>query len=148
MCPRAGSKADPLPEKQTMMHATTISVSIPRDWRALYEAIWQPPMFQRWASGLAESSLEAAGDVWKASGPTGDVTIRFTPHNAFGVMDHTVILANGARVDVPLRVMRNGDGAEVALTLFRQPGMSDETFAADIDWVRRDLATLAQRFAS
>jgi hypothetical protein len=131
-----------------MMHTTTISVSIPRDWRELYEAIWRPETFRSWASGLAESSLEAAGDVWKASGPSGGVTIRFTPHNAFGVMDHTVILENGARVDVPLRVMRNGDGAEVALTLFRQPGMSDERFAADIDWVRRDLTTLAQRFAS
>jgi hypothetical protein len=25
------------------------------------------------------------------------------------------------------------------LTLFRQPGMSDEKFAADADWVGRDL---------
>jgi hypothetical protein len=34
----------------------------------------------------------------------------------------------------------------VALTLFRQPGMSDEQFAADADWVRRDLAALAARY--
>ncbi|WP_198155533.1 polyketide cyclase [Candidatus Burkholderia verschuerenii] len=131
------------------MQAITLSVSIDRDWRDLYEAIWRPKAFPRWASsGLAQSTLELTGDVWKARGPAGEVTIRFTPHNAFGVMDHTVILEDGTEVDVPLRVIRNGDGPEVALTLFRQPGMSDEKFAADADWVRRDLATLAQRFAA
>jgi hypothetical protein len=130
-----------------MMPAVTVSVSIARDWHALYEAIWRPEVFPRWASGLAQSTLMQHGDDWIASGPAGKVTIRFTPHNAFGVMDHTVRLANGDEVFVPLRVMPNGDGAEVALTLFRQPAMSDEQFAADADWVRKDLSTLAARFS-
>jgi hypothetical protein len=131
-----------------VMQALTLSVSIERDWQALYEAIWRPEVFPHWASGLAHSTLEAHGDVWKAYGPAGNVTIRFTPHNGFGVMDHTVVLESGDEVHVPLRVLRNGDGAEVALTLFRQPDMSDEKFAADTDWVRRDLQTLAERFAA
>jgi hypothetical protein len=131
-----------------MMQSMTISVSIERDWRDLYEAIWRPEAFQRWASGLAESTLTRNGDAWTVRGPAGDVSIRFTPHNAYGVMDHTVTLANGDEVHVPLRVIRNGQGADVALTLFRQPGMSEDKFAADADWVRRDLATLAERFAS
>ncbi len=75
------------------------------------------------------------------------MTIR-SPHNPFGVMDHMVRLEIGDEVYVPLRVFANGDGAEVALTLFRQPGMSDEKFATDADWVRRDLAALAQHFSS
>jgi hypothetical protein len=32
-----------------------------------------------------------------------------------------------------------GGGCELVLTLFRQPGMSDERFAADAQWVMRDL---------
>ncbi|SAK49573.1 hypothetical protein AWB77_01146 [Caballeronia fortuita] len=125
------------------MRTLTITVTIARDWRALYEAIWRPEVFPTWASGLAQSTLEEMGDHWRARGPAGDVTIRFTGHNAFGVMDHRVQLADGAEIYVPLRVYQNGAGAEVALTLFRQPNMSDEQFAADADWVRRDLATLA-----
>ncbi len=113
----------------------------------MFSEIWRPEVFLRWASGLAQSTLEPAGDVRKA-GPEGTVTIRFTPHNPFGVVDHTVQLESSDEIYVPLRVFANGDGAEVALTLFRQPGMSDEKFAADADWVRRDLATLAQRFSS
>lgn len=34
------------------------------------------------------------------------------------------------------------DGAEVLLALFRQPGMSETKFQADIEWVRRDLLVL------
>ena len=39
-------------------------------------------------------------------------------------------------------MVANGTGAEVMLTLFRQPNMSAEMFATDADWVRRDLETL------
>jgi hypothetical protein len=57
-------------------------------------------------------------------------------------MDHWVHLSDGQIIYVPLRIVENGSGAEVLLTLFRQPGMSDEQFAADADWVRRDLLAL------
>lgn len=129
------------------MDTQTITVTIDRDWRELYDAIWRPEVFPTWASGLARSTLEDMGDHWRAHGPEGEVTIRFTDHNAFGIMDHRVYLPDGAEVYVPLRVYQNGAGADVALTLFRQPGMTDEKFAADADWVRRDLATLAARHA-
>jgi hypothetical protein len=76
------------------------------------------------------------------------VTIRFTGHNPFGVMDHYVYLASGEEVYVPLRVFQNGAGAEMAFTLFRQAGMSVEKFEADAAWVRRDLAALREQFSS
>lgn len=57
-------------------------------------------------------------------------------------MDHWVELENGSVVHIPLRVIANGDGAEVLLTLFRQPDMTDEIFQRDQDWVGRDLAAL------
>ncbi|MDO7837446.1 hypothetical protein Q4610_20590, partial [Sphingobium sp. HBC34] len=94
------------------------------------------------ASGLAESDLRQQGDDWLADGPEGPVTIRFTPHNDYGVMDHFVDTGDGREVHVPLRVIRNGDGAEVMLTLFRQPGMDDEMFARDAKWITRDLRAL------
>lgn len=75
------------------------------------------------------------------------MTIRFTDHNRFGVTDHHVYLNGGEEVYVPMRVFQNGAGAEVALTLFRQPGMSDEKFEADAAWVRRDLAALREQFS-
>lgn len=51
-------------------------------------------------------------------------------------------LDNGARVHNALRVVPNGDGAEVMFTLLRQPGMTDAQFAEDAAWVEKDLAAL------
>ena len=130
-----------------MLPARTYSVSIDRDWRALYEEIWQPDYFTKWASGLAESDLRREGDNWAADGPEGQIRIRFTPHNDFGVMDHFVTAGGDSEIHIPLRVVQNGTGAEVMLTLYRQPDMSDERFAADAKWINADLKTLKALFA-
>lgn len=125
-----------------MLPAKTYSVSIDCDWQALYERIWRPEFFPKWASGLSESDLHEEDGIWVATGAEGPVRIRFTAHNAHGVMDHFVDLGVGNEIHIPLRVIQNGDGAEVLLTLYRQPDMDDERFAADAEWVNRDLATL------
>ncbi|TPG14456.1 polyketide cyclase [Sphingomonas oligophenolica] len=125
-----------------MLPARTFSVSIPRDWRELYAEIWQPDCFARWASGLTDSGLRCVGDEWLADGLDGPIRIRFTAHNAFGVMDHWVDTGSGKPLHIPLRVVANGEGAEVILTLYRQPDMTDERFAADIKWINRDLQAL------
>ena len=130
-----------------MLEARTLSITVARDWRALYEALWRPESFPLWASGLSTSPLEPDGDAWKAQGPEGPIRIRFTGHNAFGVMDHWVELQDGRVVHVPMRIVANGEGAEVMLTLYRQPGMSEDAFRRDQDWVRRDLQHLRERFA-
>jgi hypothetical protein len=41
-----------------------------------------------------------------------------------------------------MRVFPNGEGSEVLITVFRQAGVSDEKFAEDTQWVRRDLEAL------
>jgi hypothetical protein len=125
-----------------LLPARTFSISIRKEWRALYEQIWLPDYFPKWATGLSESHLRPDGDHWLADGPEGPIRIRFTPHNAHGVMDHFVDTGDGNMVHVPLRIVQNGDGAEALITLFRQPGMDDERFAADIKWVNRDLKAL------
>ncbi|HNP36328.1 MAG TPA: SRPBCC family protein [Woeseiaceae bacterium] len=127
-----------------MLQARTISISINRSWETVYEAIWRPESFPKWASGLGKASLTKVGDVWTADGPEGPITISFTDHNVFGVMDHYVDTGNGSKIYVPLRIVPNGDGAVVLLTLFRQPGMSADKFDADAAWVARDLKSLKE----
>jgi hypothetical protein len=125
------------------MEALTVSVGIERPLPEVYAFASVPENLPRWASGLG-SSLERASDgTWVAETPEGRATVRFSEPNGFGVLDHTVILAPGVEIHVPLRVVANGDaGSEVLLTLFRQPGVSDEEFAADAGWVLKDLRAL------
>jgi hypothetical protein len=132
-----------------MLESRTISISIARDWRHVYEAVWRPQDFTQWASGLSNSRLEGdEAQWWKTEGPDGPVRIRFTDHNAFGVMDHYVDLGTGPEIYVPMRVVANAEGTEVLFTLFRQPGMSDEKFSSDGEWVARDLLALKALIAS
>ena len=125
-----------------MFESRTLSVTVGRAWKDVYEIVWRPEYFPMWASGLSQSSLEKVGETWTATGATGKVRIRFTDHNPFGVMDHYVDTGKGPEVYVPMRVIANAEGAEVLLTLFRQPHMTEQQFLADAEWVRRDLAAL------
>ncbi|SEP75564.1 hypothetical protein SAMN05216548_101417 [Faunimonas pinastri] len=125
-----------------MDEARTIGVFIARNWRDVYDMAWRPEFFPRWASGLSEAGLRPDGDGWTAQGPEGPVRIRFSPHNAFGIMDHWVDIGAGRIVYVPLRIVENGSGAQAMLTLLRQPGMSDAKFSEDAGWVERDLRAL------
>lgn len=115
-----------------------LSVSIRRSAAEAYEFLSRPENFPKWASGLG-ASLRQSGADWIAETPEGPATVRFTEPNAHGVLDHSVQLPHGGSVYVPLRVVAAGEGCELVLTLFRQPEMSDEKFAADAAWVMRDL---------
>lgn len=131
-----------------MLPARSFSVSIRKDAHAVYELIWHPEFFSHWATGLSESALHQDGDQWLTKGPEGATRIRFTPHNGFGVMDHFVHTGDGAEIYVPLRVVANGEGSEVIITLFRQPDMDEERFSADIKLVNRDLKALKRLIES
>lgn len=119
-----------------------ISVYIQRTPNDVYEFASNPENLPRWAAGLASSDIKRVGGAWVAEAPFGTVRIRFVEANSFGVMDHDVELDSGVIVHNPMRVVKNGDGSQFVFTLFRQPDVSDEQFAADARAVETDLRTL------
>ena len=114
-----------------------LAVAIDRPAAEAYEFLSAPENFPKWASGLA-GSLRKVGDEWIADTPEGRAIVRFSERNVHGVLDHSVTL-RGVTIYMPLRVVPKGEGCELVLTLFRRPEMSDESFAADAEWVMRDL---------
>src|SRR3954452_5394345 len=121
-----------------MLEAKVVTSSIPCSAQAVYDAIWMPEIFPVWASGLSSSGMKRDGEIWTAQGLEGPIRIRFTDRNLFGVMDHWVDLG-GADAD-----RREWGGQRVMLTLFRQPWMTPEQFAADEASVRRDMGRLKE----
>jgi predicted enzyme related to lactoylglutathione lyase len=120
----------------------TITVSIARDWREVYDFASVPQNFPRWAAGLG-TRFERSGEEWTAEGPDGrPIRIRFSPPNGFGVLDHTVFTEDGSETLNAMRVVANGSGAEVMFTLLKAPGTTQELFAADAAAVERDLNSL------
>jgi hypothetical protein len=98
-----------------------LKVVIERPAGEAYDFLCLPENFRKWASGV------------------GDNEVRYSERNAHGVLDHSVRTPQGGEVYVPLRVLPKGERCELELTLFRQPNMTDERFAADSEWVMRDL---------
>lgn len=118
----------------------TISVSIGRSPSAVYDYLANPAHFPEWSAFI--TAVRSDGADWIASTPNGDVRIAFTPRNPFMILDHDVTTSSGHTVHVPMRVVPNSEGSEVIFTVFRQPGMADDAFDADVETVRRDLLSL------
>lgn len=74
--------------------------------------------------------------------PQGKVKIRITGKNELGILDHYITPSTCAEILVPMRVVPNGTGSEVIFTVFRQPGMTDDSFSKDIGLVEQDLKSL------
>ncbi|HEV2432103.1 MAG TPA: SRPBCC family protein [Burkholderiales bacterium] len=118
--------------------ARALTVQINRSAAEAYEFLSLPENFPKWASGLG-APLRRNGEDWVVETPDGQATVRFSEPNSYGVLDHQVRLPRGGAVYVPLRLVTNGAGCDLVLTLFRQPEMTDAQFAADAEWVMRDL---------
>ncbi len=128
----------------TTLPARVIHVSIAKPWREVYAFASRPENMPRWAAGLG-AGLTRDGEDWIADGgPIGTVRVRFAPSNDLGVIDHTVTMEDGLQVHNALRIVPNGDGAEVMFTLLRRPDMDDAAWEADADAVTQDLAALRQ----
>jgi hypothetical protein len=124
-----------------MHQSRNLSIFINRDIKDVYDFVSVPENFRLWASGLGKSLKEVNGE-WVAETPEGPVKISFSERNEFGVLDHWVGPKPGLHIYIPMRVIKNGCGSELIFTLLRLPDMSDEKFAADAEWVMRDLTTL------
>ena len=126
-----------------MLDVQTITVSIDRDWRAVYEFCRVPENFAKWASGLG--GLERGATGWIARTPEGvAMPVRFSEPNAYGVLDHWLSPPGADEIYLPMRIIPNRAGCTAMFTLLRQPDMTDETLARDAAWVARDLARLKE----
>lgn len=121
----------------------TVSVSIRRPVADVYAFVIDGSNLPRWASGLGDA-VHPQGDAWIADGPLGRISVRFAPLNDLGVLDHDVTLPAGDVVHNPMRVVPNGTGSTVTFTLLRLPGVSEEKFREDAQWVTRDLNRLKE----
>lgn len=119
-----------------------ISVSVLVSEKNAYKYLSDPRNFPEWASGLCKSISHISGDTWLVDSPMGNVKVRFSEENEFGVLDHFVELENGQIVYNPMRIISNLEGSEIIFTLAQLPGMTDEKFLEDSNWVRKDLGEL------
>jgi len=120
-----------------------ISVNLDRPAEVVYAYAADPAHLPDWAPGLC-TAIERVDGRWVAESGMGRIFIDFAPPNPFGVLDHDVTVSTGETFHNPMRVLHNGDGAEILFTLRRQPGVSDADFDRDAAAVLADLVALKQ----
>jgi len=125
------------------IESRTLSVRIDQPFARVYEFLVDPANWNKWAFGLGKSLRRSEGG-WVADSDGGLLKVRFTARNQYGVLDHTVIRPAGAQVYVPMRLITNGSGCELLFTLFREPGITDERYNGDANFVQSDLDRLKE----
>lgn len=123
-----------------------VGVIIEASAQAVYDYVSDPTKLPEWARGLAGSTVEQSDGRWFTESPMGRVEIDFAPHNDFGVLDHAVTLPDGSTTMNPMRVIANGDGAEVMFIVRKREGMSFDQWDADCAAVADDLESLRVLF--
>jgi hypothetical protein len=126
-----------------MMKSKTMSTSIKSDPKTVYDFVSNLENLPRWASSTFPTIKEVNGE-WVVDTQNGRNKVMITERNNFGILDHHVKLNSGVEVYVPMRVVKNGDGSEVMLTVFQAPemteeGLTEEGFTKDIQTVEKDL---------
>jgi hypothetical protein len=124
-----------------LLRSKTVSVSIERPPARVYDFVANPENFSQWVTSFVRSVRRAGAD-WILETRDGPLGLRFVERNPFGVLDHYVAVAPGIEILVPMRVVPNGDGSDVLLTLVETPGMSEAKFVEDAAMIERDLLTL------
>ena len=120
-----------------------ITVSIDRPYAEVYAFCSEPMSFGRW-NLLPGALLEPIGGRdYLVDLPQGRRVMRFMAPNDLGVLDYEVREPSSqAGMVRPLRLIVNGSGADLQMTWFQQPGVSDEQYRSEVEWLRSDLLRL------
>ncbi|GLQ11958.1 hypothetical protein GCM10007913_38900 [Devosia yakushimensis] len=126
-----------------MRRSHTISIQIDYPCEAAYRFLSQPRNYGEWAA-VDKASYKPVGSDgdWQADTPFGKRHFRFTPANAFGVLDHAVFVPGEPLLYTPMRVVPNEGGTELTFIFYQRPGMSEAEFLSAVEWITTDFLTL------
>lgn len=125
-----------------MRRSHTITLQIERPYAAVYQFLVDPRNFSQWAAVDSASFAPNGDGDWRAMTAGGLRHYRFSPINAFGILDHAQFVPGEAPMFNPMRVFPNENGTELLFTFFRREGMTDEEFDSTIEWITTDFLTL------
>lgn len=133
----------------TTMTTTTVSMTIDAPPHQVSEDLADAGSHPEWATEFFSGEADYQGDgTWRMTVPRmgGPVLFRIDGDTSRGVID-MYLAPEGAPFGPPLpvRVVPNGDGADVLFTLARYPGQSDEEWNEGLESMRRELLNLKAR---
>lgn len=136
----------------TTLPTGTVTVTIDAPYEQVAAYVADPARAHEWATEFyAEPMRPAEGGEWLATVPMMGGEVRFRQEVALehGVIDMFLAPKDGPwGPPLPVRLLRNGSGADVLWTLTRFPGTPDEAWQAGLDSMRRELEHLKKTLES
>ena len=124
-----------------MLKSRVFTISIHRPYGEVYRFLSEPTNLALWGGTEPASEMRHLGGTdYLVQLPRGRRVMRFTPVNAFGVLDYQVFEEgeDGGPL-TPVRLHPNQDGCELVFTWYQRPGVDDERFASESEWAYSDL---------
>ncbi len=125
-----------------MRRSHTITISIERSHDEVYAFLSKPANYASWAAVRPETFKPIGDGDWLGDTTFGQRHFRFTPHNAFGVLDHAIFVPGGELFFNPMRVTPNGDGCDLTFIFLQREGMTDSEFDSAVEWITTDFMAL------
>ena len=139
-----------MPTGTTRTLATTIEAPFATVVADLADPFTHPRWGTEFFAGPAEATDGPAGEV-RVNVPMmgGPARMKIDAAPEHGVIDLFLAPAGAPFGEpVPIRVIRNGDGADVLFTLARMPGMPDQAWDQAVASMSRELGNLKARLES
>jgi hypothetical protein len=125
----------------------TTSVTIDRPARDVHTFLSDAANWPRWAVVNVLSAAPSRAPGWWAIGtPDGPAELRIRADAATGIVDHDFRDPDDpdAVATVPARVLANGRGADVVMTIVQPSEVDGEVFDRLLESVATELATLKE----
>jgi len=125
----------------TIYRAEVVHVSILVPPQRALDFLADVSNWTTWAPWV-RSVNKSSGRDWTVETDVGTMHLRFVEVNSLGVLDHTVTLPSGVRIDNVMRVSANGSGSELSMVVLQTPPATGEQFERDVQAVRNDFARI------
>lgn len=120
------------------VQSRTITFTVNRKTAEAFDAILNiPPKM------MPDASKQDDG-WWSFTSPWGTTTkLKFHENKQLGILDHQVI-DDGAKWNVPMRVVSKGNDSEVITTIIKPDGISDQTFDERMKEIEKIMLSMKQ----
>lgn len=122
----------------------TLTAALPEDSQAIFAWIADPENLPQWHSAFCRSVRRENGR-WMVESPRGLLGIRFIRDDRALVLDWIVRFDDGQELTTAIRVLPNGDGSEIVVTLLKPAGFSEAAFQEQFRWIESALRELRKK---
>ncbi|MFA5975121.1 MAG: RNA-binding protein [Elusimicrobiota bacterium] len=123
------------------LRSKTLTASLPHDVQALFAKIADPDSLPQWHPNACRSIRRENGQIL-AESPRGPMGIRLIRDDRALLVDLIMCLSEGIEFTTSIRLLQNGSGSEIIMTMIQPQGLSDSTFNEQVHWAENALRGL------